>query len=76
MEIIGKNDNYIGLVKDNFLREQIMEKIHSKRHWLRMASFTHYLVALINYRYEKVGDEAKLNCDNIIILTRPESNRN
>ena len=75
-EIVGKNDNYNGPLDGNPLREQIMEKIHSKRHWVRMVSFTHYLVVLVNYRYEKVGDEIQLNCDEIIILTKPESNRN
>ena len=71
-EIVKKINNYTGPLDGAPLRGQVMDFLKSKSHWVKMASFTHYLIVLVNYRYEKVGDEIQLNCDETVILTRPE----
>ena len=75
-EIVKKINCYKEPLYENSLREKIMPFIRSKRHLERSVLFTHYLVVYINYRYEKVGDKFKINYDNKIILTKPESNKN
>ena len=73
-EIVKRVNNYNGPLDGASLRGEVMDFLMSKTHWIKMASFTHYLIVLVNYRYEKVEDELQLqlNCDETVILTRPE----
>lgn len=71
-EIVTTINNYTGPLDGNSLRKLIMDTIRSKRHWVRMLSYTHHLIALIDYEYVKNKDKIELNCQETVILTNPE----